>query len=117
MEALIFITGMFLAFAIAIVIVLTAKMLDLKEENEKLRSRIREINKNHLDRQRDRGNKISVQFMGINEFLQKINGQPGTDENFDERKFLVEELTRLNAKGWTKEDPIEDLRNLYDLLQ
>lgn len=62
--------------------------------------------------------KLYVEFKQLSseEFLKIIGKDKVEDPHFDERKFLIEELTKMEAKGWEPDDDIESLRKLYDLL-
>lgn len=65
--------------------------------------------------------KLNVSFkpMTNDEFIKffiKNNDEESKHKDFDERKFLIEELTRMKAKGWSPDDTLDELRNLYNLL-
>lgn len=96
-------------FLTIILIVLFTAFLFITKENQELR---KQLNKP----------KPKLMFTEIdpNKFIEMITGrkvQTNEEALFNERQFLIEELTKLKAKGWSEDSTIEELRNLYDLLQ
>lgn len=60
---------------------------------------------------------VDFKVMTVDEIPKEIKDRISNlfnDNN--EKQFFIEQLTRIGAKGWTVDDSLEELTNLYNLL-
>lgn len=69
-----------------------------------------EIHVKELDK--EEAEKLFSMIFGKNSFKNEE-----IDEYGKTKQFYIDELTKMNAKGWSEKDSIEDLRKLYELLE
>jgi hypothetical protein len=48
--------------------------------------------------------------------IKDLNKSKIKNEDEEEKDFIIKALIKMQAKGWTYDDTLEELRDLYDLL-